>query len=233
MFIGTRVLHPEEVGLWHADLLQISVYRGMRDNIRIMKNCAQKCRDKGIRYVVHPVSYSVLDGEIFKELKVMAEWADLALILHDEKTPEGKRIDGQNEKRFRHAIDELCSSVHVSFENAADTKDIHWFWDNYADSVTLDIGHVESAGLDSIEFVKSLEKDVIKKIQFVHMHRNNGWHGGISDHWPLLPDCRELTALGELIRKKPDVSVILELNETEMIEKNIELIKQLGDELSR
>jgi len=231
MLVGSRVLYPEEVGLWDVELLQITVYQGMKDNLYLMRSCASMCREVGVRYVVHPVGYFVSDKEMLKELRVMAECADLALILHDEKTPEGKRLEGHYEAGFKASLDELRSIAHISFENATDTRDILWFWNNYADSVTLDIGHVEAAGLDSVEFVKSIEKDVIKKIQYVHMHRNNGWHGGLTDHWPLLPDCRELRALRELIKIKRDISVILEINETEMIGESLKLLRTLRDEL--
>ena len=231
MIIGSRILYPEEVGLWDAEFLQISVYRGMKDNLNLMRDCAQRCKEVGIRYVVHPVEYSPLREEVFKDIREMAEWSDLALILHDVKTPDGERLNGEYDIRFRSALEELVSITNVSFENATDTGDVRWFWSTYADSITLDIGHVESSGLDSVDFVRSLDDDSIKKIQFVHMHRNNGLHGGITDHWPLTPDCREIRAFKELIRKKPDVSVILEINETDMIGASLRLLSALRDEL--
>ena len=231
MIIGSRILYPEEVGLWDAEFLQISVYRGMKDNLNLMRDCAQRCKEVGIRYVVHPVEYSPLGEEVFKDIREMAEWSDLALILHDVKTPDGERLNGEYDIRFKSALEELASITNVSFENATDTGDVKWFWSTYADSITLDIGHVESSGLDSVDFVKSLDDDSIKKIQFVHMHRNNGLHGGITDHWPLTPDCREIRAFKELIRKKPDVSVILEINETDMIGASLRLLSALRDEL--
>ena len=231
MIIGSRILYPEEVGLWDVELLQISVYRGMKDNLNLMRDCAQRCKEVGIRYVVHPVEYSPLREEVFKDIREMAEWSDLALILHDVRTPDGERLNGEYDIRFRSALEELVSITNVSFENATDTGDVRWFWSTYADSITLDIGHVESSGLDSVDFVRSLDDDSIKKIQFVHMHRNNGLHGGITDHWPLTPDCREIRAFKELIRKKPDVSVILEINETDMIGASLRLLSALRDEL--
>jgi hypothetical protein len=233
MLIGSRVTYPEEVGLWNVEFLQISVYHSMKDNLNQMRNCACMCKEAGIRYVVHPIEYFVLDKETFRDLKVMAECADLALILHDEKTFEGKRLTGEHEITFRTALNELRSVASISFENATDTMDVLWFWHKYADSITIDIGHVESAGLDSVEFVKSLDREIIEKIQFVHIHRNNGWRKGLTDHWPILPDCRELKALRELLKRKYDVGVILEINETEMILDNLNLLKKLRNELSR
>jgi hypothetical protein len=231
MKIGSRVLYPEEVGSLDAELLQISVYFGMKDNLEIMKECARACKNAGVRYVIHPVSYSLLKNETFKDVKLMAEWADIALILHDERTPEGGRIKGENEALFRNALEELGSIVTISFENATDTADVRWFWNNYADSITVDIGHIESSGIDSVEFVTSLDEATVRKIQFAHMHRNNGLHGGITDHWPLSHDCREIRALKELVKIRPDVSVILEINEVEEIAESLDILRELREEL--
>lgn len=180
-----------------------------------------------MRYVLHPVKYSLLQDDMMKDIMTMAGSADLALILHDERGPDGERLGGEYEIRFRDALEELRSISPVSIENATDTGDIHWFWDNFADSITLDIGHVEVSGIDSVDFVTSLDEENINKIQFVHMHRNNGMHGGITDHWPLNRDCREIRALEELLRIKPDVSVILEINEIEEINKSLDILKGL------
>jgi hypothetical protein len=87
---------------------------------------------------------------------------------------------------------------------------------------------VESAGLDSVEFVRSLDHGIIDKLQFVHMHRNNGLRGGITDHWPLIPDCMELRALRELLNLKSDISVILEINELEIIGESLKLLRELS-----
>ena len=233
MIIGTRVLYPEEVEFRNAELLQISVYRGMDGNLDFMRRCALACRKTGVSYVIHPVKYPLLEENTFEDLREMAEWADLALILHDEKTPDGERIEGKYETLFRDILEKLGSITSVSFENAVDTRDAEWFWNNFADSVTLDIGHIESSGLESPGFVKSLSESAIKKLQFVHMHRNNGLHGGITDHWPLKPGCRELRALEELIKIKPDVRVILELNEVDKIGESIDLLKEFRERLQQ
>jgi|Deesub1362A_J573_1020465.scaffolds.fasta_scaffold00013_166 hypothetical protein len=230
MLIGSRVLSPEEVGLWDAELLQISVYSWQKASLNLVKNCALMCKEAGIPYVVHPVGFSVLEERMFKTLKVMAEWADLALILHDERSPDGGRLKGKYEVRFRKAVEELNSVTTVSFENATNTRDVQWFWSNYADSITLDIGHVEASGLDSVAFVKSLDARIVGKIQYVHMHRNGSLRGGLTDHWYLTSGCRELRALRELIKVKPNVSVILEINETEMIDDSLKLLNTLRDE---
>jgi uncharacterized protein (DUF488 family) len=230
MRIGTRVHSSQGINRWDTDILQISVYYGSGDNIKQIKKCAGLCREKEKRYVIHPVFYSILNKKQFKDLKVMAEWTDLALILHDEKTHDYKRITGEYGITFKRLLRELQSIAPVSFENAVDTKDVVWFWKKYADSVTLDIGHVELAGMNSVEFVKSLDTEVIDKIQYVHLHRNNGWRNGLTDHWYITADCREVKALKELLRRKQDIGVILEVNEKEMIRDNLNLLKAIREE---
>ncbi|MEW6570627.1 MAG: hypothetical protein AB1390_05575 [Nitrospirota bacterium] len=233
MIIGTRVLRPEDVGLWNEEIIQISVYSGLNNNISRVALCARMCKKLGIRYVVHPVGYFVLDKEAYDSLLAFAKWADLALILHDEKAPDGARIAGQYEAQFKESLDELSSVAHLSFENATDTRDARWFWNKFSLSITLDIGHIESAGLDSAEYVRSLSPEEISKIDYVHIHRNNGWRDGLTDHWPLSPGCRELMALKELIRLKPDVNVILEINETQRTGESLDLLRSLRAEFIR
>jgi len=232
MLVGTRVLFPEEVNRWDAEFLQITVYRSMKNNIMKMKDCVRLCRKRGIRYVIHPVGYFLQDKAMHEELRLMAELSDLALILHDEKTFEDGRLSGETGTDFRETVRELGSVSRVSFENAVDTSDVRWFWDNFAESITLDIGHVEAVGLDSIDFVKSLDEKTINKIDYVHIHRNNGWHGGLTDHWPLIGDCREIFALETLLKIKTDIGVILEINETEMTGESLELLRELRDKLT-
>jgi len=225
MNIGTRIHSPQEVNHWDTDILQISVYQGNVDNINQLKKCAEACREQGRRYVVHPVFYSILNREMFRDLKIMSEWADLALILHDEKTHDWKRLAGEHEITFKELVKELQSVTPVSFENATDTGDVIWFWNNYADSITLDLGHVEVAGMDSVQFVNSLDIALIDKLQYVHLHRNNGWRNGLTDHWYITPDCKEVKALKELLRRKQDVGIILEINETEKTEESLRILR--------
>lgn len=75
-----------------------------------------------------------------------------------------------------------------------------------------------------------LHPEEVGRIEFVHMHRNNGLHGGITDHWPLRPDCREVRALRKLLARRSDVSVILELNEVEQIGESLDILRSLTPE---
>ncbi|MDI6889741.1 MAG: hypothetical protein QMC83_02210 [Thermodesulfovibrionales bacterium] len=100
----------------------------------------------------------------------------------------------------------------------------------FANSVTLDIGHVEAAGIDSVRFVKELKADIIDKLSFVHIHRYNGPHnGGLRDHWGLLEGCRELRALGFLLEKKMDIGVILEINDMENLGESLKLLERFNE----
>jgi hypothetical protein len=231
MRIGSRIVHPDEVGLWTAEISQISVYRGAKDNLVVMRQCAERCRDAKIPYVIHPVNYSLFEKKTLGDLQEMAEWADLGLILHDERTAGGLRIQGHAETLFRETLGKLAARSPISFENSTDTGDVLWFWAKYADSVTVDLGHVESWGLDSLAFVKALDDDALRKVRYVHMHRNNGWHGGITDHWPLTRDCREVLALREFLLRKNNVDLLLEINETDKIGESLEILRNIRDEL--
>ncbi len=227
MIIGTRAVFSDEVGLWNAEQLQISVYSKMENNIDIMMDCIRACRESNINYVIHPVGYSLLDHEMFKTLLFIAEHTDIALLLHDEKGPDGQRLTGTYEVQFKKAVDKLRAITDLSFENATDTGDVTWFWENFADSVTLDIGHMESAGLNSVDFIRSLDQSILNKVQFVHIHRNKDLRGGITDHWPLSRDCREVNALAELLKRRSDFTVFLELNETEEIGESLNILFDL------
>ena len=229
MIIGTRILYPEEVGIWDADIYQISVYRGMKDHTKIMRDTVRACIDAAVPYVIHPVGYSILNEDMFLEITDMSKLADRALILHDETTPDGSRLNGRDEEDFQKCLQALSSHAPVSIENATNTSDVQWFWDRYADSITLDIGHVEVSGIDSVDFIESFSEQTIEKIQYVHIHRNNGLHGGITDHWPLKRDCREVRALTRLISLKPEVNVILEINEVDEIDVSLDILRELKD----
>lgn len=228
MKIGYRVVSPKEVGLHDADLVQVSAYGVGADDIKLVRRCADACKKKGIPFVVHPVGSSLLGRGMSEGLVEMAKLADLALVLHDERAPGGRRLHGEYSEQFRRVADELGSYASLSFENAVDTGDAPWFWANYADSVTLDIGHVEAAGIDSVDFVRALDEECIEKVHYVHMHHNGPWRSGLTDHCPLVEGCRELEALGELLKRKPGLCTILEINETRETEKSLRLLREAG-----
>ena len=230
--IGTRISHPSEVRLWKVDLLQISVYYGKQDNFDRIKKCSHACMQQGIRYALHPVMYSLMDKSMFSDLKTMAKWSDLALILHDEKIKHRQRLEGQNRRDFKGLLGKLETLCPVSFENATDSGDVIWFWKNFAHSITLDIGHLELAGMNSVEFVKSLDQQLVERIRYVHMHRQNGWRRGLTDHWYLTPDCREVQALKELLKRTRDIAIFLEINETEKIPDSLQILRNVRDEFT-
>ncbi len=228
MQIGYRVVSPRDVGRWDGDFVQISVYGSVWNSLGTMEDIARVCRDGGVSYVIHPVGYGVLDD--IGTLREMARLADMALILHDERAPGGGRLGGRYEARFRDHVEELKALARISFENAMDTADAPWFWSNFAESVTVDIGHMEAAGFNSVEFVAGLSDEIVSKVEFVHMHCNRTLRGGLTDHWPLSPGCREMSALQEVLRRKSDLGVILEINETEEMARSIELLEGLRAE---
>jgi len=234
MRIAYRVARPEDVGRWDGDFAQLSVYRHWGWSPGGMEECVRLLRGKGIRYVVHPVGYSLLGGaEEVDALRRMAGLSDLALILHDERAPDGGRVGGESEERFLRVLGELSDYAPISFENANNTADAPWFWERFARSVTLDIGHVEGAGLDSVEYVSGLPDSIVGKIDYVHMHRNNGLRGGLTDHWPLAEGCREMKALEILLGRNSRVDVILEINETWEINRSIGLLRDMWRRLRR
>lgn len=199
-----------------------------------MRKTVEACRARNIGYVIHPVEYwlSELQPEsravMMEDLRTMARHTDLALIVHDEGRKGGSRLTGEGAKAYREALSELSGFCPVSIENATNSRDVKWFWREYAASITLDIGHLEVAGMDSTEFVESLEPDFLDAIDFVHMHRVNGIRGGIRDHWGLTEDCRELQALRRLLARKPGLKVILEVIEAEDVQKSLDLLGALA-----
>lgn len=234
MIYGYRVVGEKEVGIYPAGLIQISVYRGFRKGIDHMLKAASACCSLNLRYVIHPVGYFLSETRNDHRVKTMevmrkiARNVDLALIIHDETTPWGTRLEGIYEQAYRKALSELSEICPVSIENANNTHDIEWFWRRFATSVTLDIGHVETTGIDSVRFVRELETDIIDKLSFVHLHRYNGPHDdGLRDHWGLLEGCRELRALEYLLERKRDIGVILEITDMENLGESLKLLERL------
>ncbi len=225
---GYRIVYPGELGRFKADFVQISFYPWLGDGMQVMEASVRACRERGWHYVIHPVSNGLIkDGpgalEPFKKMAALCDWA---LILHDERDPDGARVQGRHGDLLRERVRQLQEFTKVSFENSLNTADAPWFWRSYADSVTLDIGHMEGAGLDSVEYVRGLGDDILKKVDFVHMHRNWQFRSGLTDHWPLTPGCREVRALRELLKKKQSLGIILELNEVEETGESLEILRE-------
>lgn len=234
MIYGYRVVKEEEIGIYPVDLIQISFYRNFKNGIDRMLRMVSVCRSLNLSFVIHPVGYFISDTrdhhreETMEVMCTAAKHVDSALIIHDETTQWGARLEGIYEETYKKALSELSALCHVSIENANNTPDIEWFWRQFADSITLDIGHLEAACIDSVRFVKGLEIDLIDKLHFVHIHRYNGPHsGGLMDHWSLSEGCRELEALRCLIERKQDVGVILEIDDKENLGVSLELLERI------
>ncbi len=231
-----RVTQPHEIDLHPADFLQVSVFHRWPNAVETMQKTVEACRSRNIAFVIHPVEYwlSELQPEkrtaMMEDLLTMARHADLALIVHDESGKGGSRLEGKAADAYREALAELSGLCPVSIENASNSRDIKWFWREYALSITLDIGHLEVADIDSVEFVETLEPEFLDQIDYVHMHRVNGIRGGIRDHWGLTEDCRELQALKHLLARKQGLRVILEVIEAGDVQKSLDLLNTLARE---
>lgn len=232
MVYGYRVTKEEELGVYPVSLIQISIYKGSPGGIEQMLRAIFTCRSLKLRYVIHPVGYFLSETrhkyrkETMDAMRTFARNTDLALIVHDETTPWGGRLEGTFEDAYKEALQELLAICPVSIENANNTPDIKWFWRRFATSFTLDIGHVEAAGIDSERFVIELEGDIIDKLDYVHLHRYNGLHDGLLDHWSLLEGCRELRAFEHLLKRKRNIGVILEINDRENLGESLRLLKK-------
>ncbi len=233
MIYGYRVTNKEEVGLYNADLVQISFYNGWGMGIEELEEVVSLCKEKKIRYVIHPVNFFISESNeeerhrTMEALRYMARLTDLGLILHDECAPFRGRLFGQWEKNYRDGLYELEGVCKVSIENANNSHDVEWFWRNFASSITIDIGHLEAAGINSSKAIKDFPSDLLNRVEYIHLHRNNGLRGGLTDHWPITRKCREVKALKELLERKPDIKVILEINETEEMEENLKILGEL------
>lgn len=234
MIYGYKVTTEEEVGLYPAGLIQIAVHGGFRQKKNHMVRAVSACRSQNIRYVIHPIGYYLSETRhdqrerMLEVMRTIAEYVDLALIIHDETTPWGTRLEGIYEVAFSEALSEMLKICPVSIENASNTHDVKWFWRRFPTSVTLDIGHIEAAGINSLRFVTELEADILERLEFVHLHRYNGPHnGGLRDHWSLLKDCRELRALEHLLERKKDIGIILEVNDTENLGESLKFVEKL------
>jgi sugar phosphate isomerase/epimerase len=245
MNIGYRIIRPQDVGTQSLQFAQISLWRsanwGIADGERAVREAieiAGACKARGIRTVFHPLEYPLSNVDAPQSLGVMrrlASVADLGIIIHDEGGAGGERLSAEEAAAFERNLRAISSFCHVSIENSFNSSDIAWFWERFAVptsddvSITLDIGHLELAGIDSIAFVQDMPQRLIGRTRFVHVHHHNEREPhGVKDHRPLVPGCREIEALKVLLTRKQDVWVVLELDAAQDgMRQSIELLKNL------
>ena len=231
MNLGFRISDDQYLDKFDLGLVQISVWHGSEEDFERVGFLAEKLRDQKRRFVIHPsrLYLSETRPEVreyyLRHLRKYASISDLGLIVHDETLAWGGRLQGVWAEAYRSALTELEAICPVSIENAAYSPDALWFWETFANSITFDIGHFEAAGIDCLELINRLSSDLVKKIQFIHLHRNNGPKEiGITDHWPLEEGCPEIGILKTLLELKPDVMVILEIDGEEYLKRSILLL---------
>jgi sugar phosphate isomerase/epimerase len=244
MEIGYRIIRPEDVGAQPLRFAQISLWRtadwGVADGERAVNETIQiagTCRQRGIRTVFHPLEYPLTGEHAARTMDVMrrlASAADLGIIIHDEGGAGGQRLSAAEETSFEKNLRVISALTTVSIENAFNSGDITRFWERFVVpapktvSITLDIGHLESADIDSIAFVRNMPEHLLDRVYFVHMHHKGAERYGIKDHWPLVSGCREIEALRVLLSRKPDLRVILELEtKGEGVRESIELLRTM------
>ncbi len=246
MELGYRIIRPEDIGTQPLDFAQISLWRtanwGVAEGERAVREAveiAAACRDRGIRTVFHPLDYPLTGESGPQTLTVMrrlAAAADLGIIIHDEGNAGGKRLADKEADQYARNVREISGLCRVSIENSFNSGDITWFWERFAApapatvSITLDIGHLELAGFDSARFVRNMPQHLVERTAFVHMHHHDAQESHeVKDHWPLVAGCREIEALKELLNRKQDVRVILELDAADDgMGRSIELLRNSG-----
>lgn len=244
MQLGYRIVRPGDVGIQALNLAQISLWRaatwGVAEGDRAVREAieiAAACKARGIRTVFHPLEYPLTGARAEHTLEVirrLAAASDLGIIIHDEGGADGRRLSAAEEAQFEENLFSLSSLCPISVENAFNSCDATWFWERFvvqapkSVSITIDIGHLESADIDSISFMETMPERLAERVSFVHMHHKAEERYGIKDHWPLVPDCREIYALKALGKRKKGLQVILELDASEEgMGESIELLKEL------
>jgi hypothetical protein len=244
MQIGYRIIRPSDVGTQSVNFVQISLWHsadwGVADGDRGVREAietAGKCKSLGIRTVYHPLEYPLTGERAPKSIEVMrrlASASDLGLIIHDEGGPDHGRLTGAEAVQYCVNVRALSGLCPVSIENSFSSRDIIWFWERFVVpmpetvSITLDIGHLEGAGLDSTVFAQKLEDHLVSRIHFVHIHHHDSLARGVKDHRPLVHGCREIETLKILLNRKKDLRVIVELDAAdEGMKESIELLKQV------
>jgi hypothetical protein len=244
MEIGYRIIRPDDVGKQPLQLAQISLWRVAswriavgQQAVRDAMEIAAVCKERGIRTVYHPIEYPLTGDLAPRSLDVMQRLAvtsDLGMIIHDESSADGKRLSTDDEQIYEQNVLKLSRICPISIENAINSNDVTWFWERFVlqapknVSITIDIGHMESADIDSIAYVRQMPEHFVQRISYLHLHHKAEERYGIKDHWPLISGCREIEALKVLLKRKPDIRVILELNAAKSgMGKSIELLKNL------
>ncbi len=245
MELGYRIIRPDDIGKYPLKFAQISLWRTANwdvvdgeEAVQQAIAIAQACKTRGIRTVFHPLEYpltNALGPQTLKVMRRLAAACDLGIIVHDEGTAGRMRLSSGEAGTYEKNVMEISGLCPVSIENSYNSGDITWFWESFVVpapknvSLTLDIGHLELAGLDSVSFVRDMPQRLIDRMQFVHMHHHDGkdthW---VKDHKPLVAGCREIEALKLLIQRKRDVFIVLELDAAENgMKQSIELLKNL------
>ncbi len=245
MELGYRIIRPADVGRYPLKFAQISLWReanwGVADGERGVVEAiemARECKSHNINSVFHPLEYPLANehGDRTRDvLRRLARASDLGIIIHDEGGRDRQRLSAAEAEQYERSVREISVLCPVSIENSYNSGDITWFWERFVASapenvsLTLDIGHLELAGLDSVSFVRNMPQRLIDRMRFVHMHHYDGadthW---VKDHKPLVAGCREIEALKVLTQRRSDLFVILELDAAEDgMAKSIELLKKL------
>jgi sugar phosphate isomerase/epimerase len=243
MELGYRIIRPDDVGKYLLPFAQISLWRTANWDVAVGEEAVQQaieiaaaCKARGIRTVFHPLEYpltNTYDPQTLGVMRRLATASDLGIIIHDEGNAGGKRLTAVEAGAYEKDVTEISGLCRVSIENSYNSGDSTWFWERFVVpslpevSITLDIGHLELAGLDSVSFIRDLPQRLVERIQFVHMHHHDaGEPRAVKDHKPLVAGCREIEALKVLLARKSDIRVILELDAAEDgMGQSIELIR--------
>jgi sugar phosphate isomerase/epimerase len=245
MELGYRIIRPDDVGKYPLPFAQISLWCTAKWDVAVGEEAVQQaieiaaaCKARGVRSVFHPLEYPLTNEQGSQALAVLRRLspaADLGIIIHDEGGADGRRLSVAGAEQYERGMREMSALCPVSIENSYNSGDITWFWERLvipapeSVSITLDIGHLELAGLDSVAFVRTLPQRLVERITFVHMHHHDSSEPrAVKDHKPLVPGCREIEALKILLARKNDVRVVLELDAAEDgMGRSIELLKNL------
>ncbi len=233
MKIGYRFFNIGDALKFDSDFVQVSIWHKNEGDLQRMEQARELLRRKKMPYISHLLGLYLSDTRPQREiaLSVLKEYARSSggvLILHDETLPGGYRLHGPWRENYERGIEELQKLCRVSIENSNDSSGALWFWKEFADSITFDIGHFVSAGIDVLKVIDGLESEHIEKLDYIHVHKHNGWKpNGISDHWALERDCVELKALKKLLEIKGDVSVVVEVDGEDELRRSMDLVYEL------